>query len=146
MDSSLNDDPSKLIDLELINLLKYCKNLLKQKDDEDYQEEVMMKAIELGKKTAPKLLIFDMDETLVAAKFEGNVPENFVATFSYDFQDSKIHVRCRPYLLDALEKLSQLYEIIVFTAGTKEYADHILDYIDPKKTIFKKRLYRTDCI
>ena len=55
-------------------------------------------------------------------------------------------MRCRPYLLDALEKLAVLYEIIVFTAGTKEYADHILDYIDPKKSIFKKRLYRTDCI
>ena len=49
MDSGLNDDPSKLVDLELINLLKYCKNLSKIKDSEDYQEEVMMKAIELGK-------------------------------------------------------------------------------------------------
>jgi Dullard-like phosphatase family protein len=29
MDSSLNDDPSKLIDIELINLLKYCKSLMK---------------------------------------------------------------------------------------------------------------------
>jgi len=29
----------------------------------------MMKSIELGKKTSPKLLIFDLDETLVAAKF-----------------------------------------------------------------------------
>jgi len=85
MDSSLNDDPSKLIDIELINLLKYCKTLMKTKDDDDYQEEVMMKSIELGKKTAPKLLIFDMDETLVAAKFEGSVPPNFNATFSYDF-------------------------------------------------------------
>jgi CTD small phosphatase-like protein 2 len=146
MDNSLNDDPSKLIDLELINLLKYCKELMLKKDDEDYQEEVMMKSIELGKKTAPKLLIFDMDETLVAAKFKGNVPDNFNPTFSYDFEDTTIHVRCRPYLQDALEKLAQLYEIIVFTAGTKAYADHILDYIDPKNTIFKRRLYRTDCI
>jgi CTD small phosphatase-like protein 2 len=55
-------------------------------------------------------------------------------------------VRCRPYLIDALEKLSKLYEIIVFTAGTKPYADHILDYIDPEKKFFKRRLYRTDCI
>jgi TFIIF-interacting CTD phosphatase-like protein len=39
-----------------------------------------------------------------------------------------------------------MYEIIVFTAGQKDYADPILDYIDPHKKIFKKRLYRTDCI
>jgi len=43
----------------------------------------MMKSIELGKKTSPKLLIFDMDETLVAAKFKGNVPAKFEKTFSF---------------------------------------------------------------
>lgn len=47
---------------------------------------------------------------------------------------------------DCLERLSQLYEIIVFTAGVQEYADKILDQIDPEKKIIKKRMYRTDCI
>jgi hypothetical protein len=37
----------------------------------------MMKSFELGKLTQPKLLIFDMDETLVAAKFAGHIPSNF---------------------------------------------------------------------
>lgn len=46
-------DPSALIDMELINLLKFCQDLYdKYKfDNEDYQEEIMMKSIELGKKT-----------------------------------------------------------------------------------------------
>ena len=48
----------------------------------------------------------------------------------------------RPYVLDSLEKLAQLYELVVFTAGEQEYADHILNYIDPENRIFKKRLYR----
>jgi len=39
-----------------------------------------------------------------------------------------------------------MYEIVVFTAGQKDYADPILDTIDETKTIFKKRLYRDDCI
>lgn len=34
----------------------------------------------------------------------------------------------------------------MFTAGEQEYADNILNYIDPEKRIFKKRLYRHDCI
>lgn len=146
MDSGLNDDPSKLVDLELINLLKYCKNLSKIKDSEDYQEEVMMKAIELGKQTAKKLLIFDMDETLVAAKFDHNKPANFEPSFTYEFHGQTVYVRERPYLIDCLEKLLPHYEMIVFTAGVKDYADHILDHIDPENKIFKKRLYRTDCI
>jgi TFIIF-interacting CTD phosphatase-like protein len=57
-----------------------------------------------------------------------------------------IHVRFRPFLHDALEKLAQIYEIIVFTAGVKDYADPILDKIDPDNTLFKKRLYRDQCI
>ena len=106
----------------------------------------MMKSFELGKLTQPKLLIFDMDETLVAAKFAGHISNNFQPTFTYPLQGQTISVRCRPYLIDSLEKLRLMYEIIVFTAGQKDYADPILDYIDPHKKIFKKRLYRTDCI
>ena len=140
-------DPSKLIDLELVNLLRYCYELSQQKDEnDDYQDEVMMKSFQLGAVTKPKLLIFDMDETLVAAKFQGHIPNGFETNFSFAFKDSEISVRKRPYMEESLETLAQYYEIIVFTAGEKEYADYILDQIDPQKKIFKKRLYRTDCI
>ncbi len=55
-------------------------------------------------------------------------------------------MRIRPYLQDCLERLSQLYEIVVFTAGVQDYADKILDQIDPERKIIKKRMYRQDCI
>ena len=67
-------------------------------------------------------------------------------TFVVDFQGQPIHVRLRPYLTDCLERLSQIYEIVVFTAGVQEYADKILDHIDPDRKMFKKRMYRQDCI
>lgn len=48
--------------------------------------------------------------------------------------------------LDAfLFEMSQLYEIILFTASQKLYADKIIDQIDPKKRI-AHRLYRQHCI
>jgi len=37
--------------------------------------------------------------------------------------------------------MSKLYEIIVFTASQKLYADKIIDLIDPKRRI-SHRLYR----
>jgi len=37
----------------------------------------MLKSIELGKKTKQKLLILDMDETMIAARFRNKVPEGF---------------------------------------------------------------------
>lgn len=47
-----NENPSKLIDMELINLLKVCQDLYERfkNNNEDYQEEIMLKSIELGKK------------------------------------------------------------------------------------------------
>ena len=144
--ANTDEDPSKLIDLELVNLLRYCHELQAHKEEEEYQDEIMLKSMQLGTKTADRLIIFDMDETLVAAKFEGFIPTGFEPTFSFNFRDTEIQVRLRPYVQDVLEKLAQWYEIVVFTAGEQEYADHILDYIDNNGTIFKKRLYRQDCI
>lgn len=41
--------------------------------------------------------------------------------------------------------MSKLFEIVVFTASQKLYADKVLDLIDPKKRI-SHRLYREHCI
>lgn len=102
----------------------------------------MLKSLQLGTKTKERLIIFDMDETLIAAKFEGYVPAGFEPTFKFRFKGTEIYVRLRPYVQDILEKLVQWYEIVVFTAGEQEYADEILNYIDSNNTLFKKRLYR----
>lgn len=41
--------------------------------------------------------------------------------------------------------MSRYYEIVVFTAGLKEYAEKILEFIDPE-SIIKHILYRKHCI
>lgn len=83
----MSQDKEQLIDLELVNLLKYCNELYNKHklDNEAYQEEIMLKSIELGKKTKQKLLILDMDETMVSARFRSKLPEGFKRTFSIDF-------------------------------------------------------------
>lgn len=111
------DDPRNLIDLELIKLLSYCHKLMAYKEEEEYEDDLLQKSFQLGKEKKTKLLIFDMDETLVAAKFEGRIPKGFEPTFKFGFKDCEIQVRLRPYVIDCLEKLAHLYEIIVFTAG-----------------------------
>jgi TFIIF-interacting CTD phosphatase-like protein len=35
-----------------------------------------------------------------------------------------------------------MYEIVIFTAGTKEYADEILNCLDPEGKLIMHRLYR----
>ena len=106
----------------------------------------MMKSFQLGLKKKQKVLVFDMDETLISARFKNRIPENFKSTFDYNFQGTPIFVSIRPFLEECLKRLADLYEIVVFTAGVKDYADPILDQLDLKNEYFKKRLYRTDCI
>ena len=75
----MNNDKEQLIDVELVNLLRYCEDLYNKhkKDNENYSEEIMLKSIELGKKTKQKLLILDMDETMVSARFKAKLPDGF---------------------------------------------------------------------
>ena len=48
----------------------------------------------------------------------------------------------RPFCFNFLNELNEIYEIITFTAGTKEYADNILNILDIDNKIIKYRLYR----
>jgi CTD small phosphatase-like protein 2 len=52
----------------------------------------------------------------------------------------------RPYTKECLESVNKDFEVIVFTASHKWYADVILDYIDPDKKLIQHRVYREHCI
>jgi CTD small phosphatase-like protein 2 len=38
--------------------------------------------------------------------------------------------------------MSQLYEVVIFTAAMQDYADWVLDQLDPERQLIKYRLYR----
>ena len=48
----------------------------------------------------------------------------------------------RPGVTELFKELSKIYEIIIFTASNFEYADPILDILDPNNLYITKRLYR----
>lgn len=56
-----------------------------------------------------------------------------------------LKVNKRPGLDPFLEALARDYNTIVFTAAMPDYAGPVLDYIDPKGTLFHRRLYRSSC-
>ena len=71
-------------------------------------------------------LVVDLDETLI---------------YSFILNGENTYL-IRPYCFDFLNEISTFFEIVVFTAGTKEYADKILNQIDKNKSWIKYRLYR----
>jgi Dullard-like phosphatase family protein len=76
-------------------------------------------------------LVLDLDETMVSFKFT-----------EISLGLGKLHLR--PGLEEFLEELKNYFEIIVFTSGTKEYADTILNIIEQKSNckFFDGLLYR----
>ena len=85
----------------------------------------------------PYTLILDLDETMISFQF-----------ISQERGIGEMHLR--PGLENFLDIIREYYEIIVFTSGTREYADMVLDVIEHKKQkkLFDGRLYRehTTCI
>ena len=80
-------------------------------------------------------LVLDLDETLVYFEKDNNLLNN-------DFTNNKKTIILRPGLLDFLNKMKTLYELVLFSFGTKEYVDNILNVIEKNERIFEYVLYR----
>ena len=94
-----------------------------------------------------KTLILDLDETLIHSDLENRLDtHDHILTFLYNNELVHIPLNVRPGLFEFLQEVSQHFEIIIFTASKKEYADVILDFLDPDNKTFAKRLYRDSCI
>lgn len=52
----------------------------------------------------------------------------------------------RPFAVQFLERMSQIFEVFIFTASNSCYADAVLDFLDPEKKLISHRLYRESCI
>ena len=103
-------------------------------------------------------VVLDMDETLGHLIYNeikvkdfcnyGYLIENDKNNFN-KISDNKEKLKVgifliRPFAKFFLEELNNLcYEIVIFTAGTKEYCDKILDIFDINNNLIKYRLYRS---
>uniref|UniRef100_G3P0D9 CTD (carboxy-terminal domain, RNA polymerase II, polypeptide A) small phosphatase like 3 n=1 Tax=Gasterosteus aculeatus aculeatus TaxID=481459 RepID=G3P0D9_GASAC len=94
--------------------------------------------------TPEATLVIDL-ETLMFSSL--NVIEEAEYTFHTAFQDHeyKVYVILRPHVKEFLQSMARVYELFVYTCAKKEYAEKILDILDPQKKLFRHRLYQDDC-
>ena len=45
-----------------------------------------------------------------------------------------------------LEKVAQLFEVVIFTASQRIYAEQLIDKLDPDGKYISRRIYRESCI
>ena len=92
-----------------------------------------------------KTLILDLDETLVHSAFTPfKRKSDLILNINIEGIDRTLFVLKRPHVDKFLYELSNLYEIIIFTASISQYANPLLDQLD-KKNYIKQRLFRQDC-
>ncbi|KAH1226896.1 CTD small phosphatase-like protein 2 [Glycine max] len=91
-------------------------------------------------------LVLDLDETLVHSTLEPCEDVDFTFPVNFNSEEHIVYVRCRPHLKDFLERVSGLFEIIIFTASQSIYAEQLLNVLDPKRKIFRHRVYRESCV
>eukprot|EP00357_Protocruzia_adherens_P001328 CAMPEP_0115019708 /NCGR_PEP_ID=MMETSP0216-20121206/29621_1 /TAXON_ID=223996 /ORGANISM="Protocruzia adherens, Strain Boccale" /LENGTH=946 /DNA_ID=CAMNT_0002391263 /DNA_START=331 /DNA_END=3171 /DNA_ORIENTATION=- len=94
-----------------------------------------------------KTIIFDLDETLVHCC--DSLRENPDTVLKIKFPKGDVieaGINIRPYARECLEAANEHFEVIVFTASHRAYANVVLDYLDPTGKLIQHRLFREHCI
>ena len=122
-----------------------------------------------------KILLLDLDETLIHADFDEEFSENkslkYDAIIKFTTKNEKIEnfekdedkieeekieeeeeivhsvgIFIRNGVNEFLNEVSKLFDVGIFTASVKEYADAVISFLDPENKLNKYRLYKNNCI
>ena len=137
------------------NYIKSGLKLISLFPKENYQKEIEKISNSfnlLNNDKNKKTLILDLDETLIHSDLDLEY-KNHIITLFFDSEEEgeeekniPIPLILRPKLFDFLNYVKEKYELIIFTASQKNYADKIIDYIEKDQKYFSLRLYREHCI
>jgi len=93
-----------------------------------------------GKKT----LVLDLDETLVHSSFKPVENSDIVLPVEIEDKVYNVYVLKRPGTDEFLNRMYEIYEVVIYTASLSKYAAPLLEILDPDRRI-AARLYRESC-
>ncbi|KAF6143643.1 hypothetical protein GIB67_004172 [Kingdonia uniflora] len=97
-------------------------------------------------KRKPITIVLDLDETLVHSTLDQGDDADFTFPVFFNMKEHTVYVRQRPYLHIFLERVAEMFEIIIFTASQSTYAEQLLNILDPEGKFISRRAFRESCI
>lgn len=89
------------------------------------------------RRTRRKTLVLDLDETLVHSTLDTFSEPDFVFPVMVHNQEHMVKVKQRPHLCNFLTRVAELFEVVVFTASQKIYAEQLLNILDPGRRFIR---------
>lgn len=94
-----------------------------------------------------KTLILDLDETLIHSLSKTNrmSTAHMVEVRLNSNLATLYYVYKRPFCDEFLRLVSNWFDVYIFTASAKEYADPVINWLERDRPYFAKRFYRDNC-
>ncbi|EDR23867.1 carboxy-terminal domain RNA polymerase II polypeptide A small phosphatase, putative [Entamoeba dispar SAW760] len=111
---------------------------------DNQRESVSFQGIQ---KECPLLVVFDLDDTLIHTHISNNSAcIDSSDAFTIRVNEIKYCCEVRKGVIETLERLSKRFQIMIYTASRKEYADQVVNHLEKNCKLFSKILYREDCL
>jgi CTD small phosphatase-like protein 2 len=94
----------------------------------------------------PITLALDLDETLVHCSVAPLEKFDLQFNVTFNGMNYAVYVKKRPYLFEFLARVADWFEVLVFTASQKVYADKLLNILDPHRKYIQHRVFRDSCL
>uniref|UniRef100_A0A1I8I6R9 FCP1 homology domain-containing protein n=2 Tax=Macrostomum lignano TaxID=282301 RepID=A0A1I8I6R9_9PLAT len=100
-----------------------------------------------------KILVLDLDETLIHSQHDGLVqlgtqsrpPFDFSVQVRIERHNVRFFVRKRPHVDFFLDVVSQWFDLVIFTASLQIYGEAVSQRLDNGRKMFSRGYYRQDC-
>ncbi|CAK70212.1 unnamed protein product (macronuclear) [Paramecium tetraurelia] len=129
--------------LQTYNSIGFCLNQI-----EPNSSVIEKKLINLPQKNTKfqKTVVFDLDETLIHCNENQNIKSDVYLPITFPSGDTvQAGINIRPWAKQILNLLSEVCEVVVFTASHQCYASQVIQFLDQKK-ILSAQLFRESCI
>ncbi|CAG8435029.1 7265_t:CDS:2 [Diversispora eburnea] len=127
--------------LATIEELKTSNSVIRMKHNKKQFNQTALSPSMMTSLLKAKTLILDLDETLVHSTSRGARTDAHMIEVMVDNHACLYYMHKRPHVDHFLKKVSEWYKVIIFTASMPEYADPVIDLLDPNRNLISRRLF-----